>query len=85
MKKKNPEDYLEGQKHCAQLKDQTDALTGHLNMLYACESWTLTAGLEKMIQATEMRCYRRLLDISYKDHISNAEVRNRVTNSMKIL
>ena len=28
--------------------------------LYACESWTLTAELEKRMQAFEMRCYRRL-------------------------
>ena len=31
--------------------------------LYACESWTLTAELEKRTQAFEMRCYRRLLNI----------------------
>ena len=36
--------------------------------LYACESWTITAELEKRTQAFEMRCYRRLLIISYKDH-----------------
>ena len=35
--------------------------------LYACESWTLTAELEKRTQAFEMRCYRRLLYISYED------------------
>ena len=32
--------------------------------LYACESWTLTAESEKTTQAFEMRCYRRLLNIS---------------------
>ena len=41
--------------------------------LYACESWTLTAELEKRTQAFEMRCYRRLLNISYKDHVTNEE------------
>ena len=46
--------------------------------LYACESWTLTADLERRIQATEMRCFRRLLGISYKDHITNEEVRIRI-------
>ena len=35
--------------------------------LYACESWTLTAELEKRTQAFKMRCYRRLLNVSYKD------------------
>ena len=42
--------------------------------LYACESWTLTTELEKRTQAFEMRCYRRLLNISYKDHVTNEEV-----------
>ena len=43
--------------------------------LYACESWTVTAELEKRMQAFEMRCYRRVLNISYKDHVTNKEVR----------
>ena len=42
--------------------------------LYACESWTLPAELEKRTQSFEMRCYRRLLNISYKDHVTNEEV-----------
>ena len=42
--------------------------------LYACESWTLTAELRRRIQAMEMRCYRKLLRISYKDHPTNEEV-----------
>ena len=46
--------------------------------LYACESWTLTAELEKKTQAFEMRCYRRLLNISYKDHFINEEVRKKI-------
>ena len=32
---------------------------------YACESWTLTAELEKRTQAFKTRYYRRLLNISY--------------------
>ena len=48
--------------------------------LYACESWTLTAKIERRIQALEMRCYRRLLNISYKDHVMNEKVRNRTQN-----
>ena len=46
--------------------------------LYACESSTLTAELEKRTQAFEMRCYRRLLNISYKDHVTNEEVRRKI-------
>ena len=46
--------------------------------LYACESWTLTAELEKRTQAFEMRCYLRLLNSSYKDHVTNDEVRRQI-------
>ena len=50
--------------------------------LYACESWTLTAELEKRTQAFEMRCYRRLLNISYKDHVTNEEVRRKIQTAI---
>ena len=43
--------------------------------LYASESWTLTAELEKRTQAFEMNCYWRLLNISFKNHVTNEEVR----------
>ena len=52
--------------------------------LYARESWTLTAELQRGIQATEMRCYRKIQHISHKDHVTNEEVRakiQRVTGS----
>ena len=42
--------------------------------LYASESWTLTSGLQRRIQAFEMRCYRKILRISYKDHVTNEDV-----------
>ena len=41
-------------------------------LLYACETWTLTIELQRrVIKVMEMRCYRRRLHISYKDHITN--------------
>ena len=42
--------------------------------LYACESWTLTAELQRRIRALEMRCYRNMLCILYKDNVTNEEV-----------
>ena len=50
--------------------------------LYACESWTLNKDLEKRISAFEMRCFRRLLGISYKDKISNVEVKNKILQAI---
>ena len=52
--------------------------------LYACESWTWTAEIERRIQALEMRCYRRHLNFSYKDHVTNEEVRNRIQNAVGV-
>ena len=51
--------------------------------LYACETWTLTAELEKKTQATEMRCFRTLLGIFYRDHVTNEEVGNRVRQAIR--
>ncbi|GFN93416.1 endonuclease-reverse transcriptase [Plakobranchus ocellatus] len=50
--------------------------------LYACESWTLNADIERRTRAMEMRCYRRLLGISYKDHTTNEEVNRRIENAI---
>ena len=41
--------------------------------LYACESWTLTM---------EMRCYRKILRISYKDHVTNQEVHAKIQQAI---
>ena len=42
--------------------------------LYACESWTLKAELQRRIQAMEMRGYCKILRISYKGHVTKEEV-----------
>ena len=50
--------------------------------LYACESWTLTAELQRRIQALEMSCYRKILHISHKDHDTNEEVRAEIQQAI---
>ena len=50
--------------------------------LYASGSWTLTAELQRRIQAMEMMCYRKILRISYKDHVTNEEVRAKIQQSI---
>ena len=50
--------------------------------LYACESWTLTTELQRRIQAMEMRCYRKILHISYKDLVTNEEVRAKIQQAI---
>ena len=49
--------------------------------MYARESWTLTAELQR-IQAMKMRCYCKLLRISYKDHVTNEEVRAKIQQAI---
>ena len=51
--------------------------------LHACESWTLTAELQRRIQAMEMRCYRKILHISYKDHVTNEEVCAKIQQAIR--
>ena len=49
--------------------------------LYAFES--LTAESEKRTQAFEIRCYRKLVNISYKDHVTNEEVRRKIQEDIR--
>ena len=46
--------------------------------LYACESWTLTAELQRGIQAMEMRCYRKIL----RTMLPNEEVRAKIQQAI---
>ena len=50
--------------------------------LYACETWTLTVDIERGMQALEMRCFHKLLDISYRDHITHNEMKTRIENTI---
>ena len=50
--------------------------------LCACESWTLTAELQRRIQAMEMGCYRKILRILYKDRVTNEEARAKIQQAI---
>ena len=52
--------------------------------LYACETWTITADTERRIQVLEMRCFRKLLGISYTDHITNEKVKTSIGNDIRL-
>ena len=47
-------------------------------VLYGCETWTLTAALEKKIQAFENKCLRKLLQISWTEHKTNNYVWSKI-------
>ena len=42
--------------------------------MYACDSCALTAELQRRTRTMEIRCYRKIPRISYKDHVINKEV-----------
>ena len=50
--------------------------------LYACGSQTLTAELQRRKQAMEMRCYRKILHISYTNRVTNEEVRAKIQQAI---
>ena len=51
--------------------------------IYACgPSKTLTVELQRRIEAMEMRCDRKILHISCKDHVSNEDVRAKIQQAI---
>ena len=50
--------------------------------LYACKSWTLTEEFQRRRQSMEMRCYRKILGISHKDHVTNEEIRAKIQQAI---
>ena len=51
--------------------------------LYACDSWTLAAEPQRRIQAMKMRCYHKILCISYKNHVTNKEVCSMIQQAIR--
>ena len=51
-------------------------------VMYACETWTITADIERRILALEMRCFRKLLGTSNRDHTTNKTVKARIGNAI---
>jgi len=49
--------------------------------LYGCETWTLNVSDTKKLQAFGMKCLRKLLNISWHEHISNKEVAARASRT----
>jgi len=50
--------------------------------LYGCESWTMTAETERRIQASEIRCLRRILRIPYTAHRTYVSVWTEITDEV---
>ena len=54
-------------------------------LFYGAETWTITKTLTKRIDAFEMKTYRWMFRISWKEHKSNEEVFNMMKTSIKLM
>ena len=46
--------------------------------MYECETWTIGEEERKRLEAFEMRCFRRMMNIKWMDRITNEEVLERI-------
>ncbi|CAG9833668.1 unnamed protein product [Diabrotica balteata] len=53
-------------------------------LLYSVEAWTLTETLTRKLEAFEMWGYRRILRISWTEHVTNIEVFQRIGKETNI-
>ena len=63
---------------CTQTKLRVLNSTVFPTATYGCEAWTLNKTDCKKIMAFEMKCYRRILKISWIEKVSNEQVLNRI-------
>ena len=54
-------------------------------LLYASETWTLKETDKKKLLAFEMKCYRRILRISWRDMIRNEDIRTKISRQKTIV
>jgi hypothetical protein len=50
-------------------------------LLYGCETWPMKVEDARRLEACEMGFYRRILNIDYRDHVTNAAVLERVNSA----
>ena len=50
---------------------------------YGCECWTISAQMEERLKAAEMWFLRRMLRISYTEHVTNEAVLCRANSERK--
>ena len=57
----------------------------HSALLYGSECWTISPTTENKLKATEMCFYRRMMRISWKDHVSNEKVLRRANTKRSLI
>jgi len=68
-------------------KTKLDLMTSCVlsRLLYAAETWTLKLADKRRLLAFEMRCYRRILKISWRDRVSNVSIRQRLQRHSSVV
>ena len=54
-------------------------------LTYGSECWILSPNMERKLEATEMWFHRRMLHISWKDHVTNDDVLRRARTERKLM
>ena len=54
-------------------------------LLNASETWTLKEAAKKKLLGLEMKCYRRILRINWKDMIRNTDIRKQIARKETII
>ena len=64
-----------------------DALDCHVLpvLMYGCEAWTLNSDTTKRIEATELWFSRRIMRISFSQHMSNEEALGKAATEKKVI
>ena len=74
-----------GKKLTVQNKRRILATCAFSVLLYASETWTLKETDKKKLLAFEMKCYRRILRINWKDMIRNKNIRKTIAREETII
>ena len=74
---------LEWQEYFSQFHDTSDALPCHIHHSVCLWIMDHHSKLQRRIQAMEMRCYRKILRISYKDRVTNEEVCAKIQQAIR--
>jgi len=54
-------------------------------LLYATETWTLKEADRKRLLAFEMRCYRRIMKVNWRDKVTNDSIRKSLSKEHTII
>ena len=54
-------------------------------LLYASETWTLKEADKKKLKAFEMKCYRQILKINWRERVRNEDIRKRISKEATIV